>query len=152
MGATRRMVFAGLVLAVTSAAAATGSSEEQRIRALDAEWSRAAAAKDVAKTVSFYADTAQVLPYNGPLVNGRNKIHDLWAGLMKNPAFAIHFEPTRIVVAKSKDVAFDVGTFELTLSDDRGQPSTVAGKFLVAWRKQKDGHWKVEADCFNTDK
>jgi ketosteroid isomerase-like protein len=56
------------------------------------------------------------------------------------------------VVAKSHDMAYDVGTFELTLNDDKGRPSTVVGKFLVAWKKQKSGEWKVEADCFNTNK
>ena len=49
-------------------------------------------------------------------------------------------------------MAYDIGTFELTMSDDKGKAATMVGKFLVAWKKQKNGEWKVEADCFNTDK
>ena len=92
------------------------------------------------------------MPFNGPIVNGKAKIQETWAGLMAKPGFALHFEPTRIVVAKSHDMAYDIGTFELTMNDDKGKPATMVGKFLVAWKKQPTGEWKVEADCFNTDK
>lgn len=131
---------------------AAGHTEEQRIRDLDKNWSAAAASKDAATTASFYADDGSLLPFNGPIVNGKAKIQEAWAGLMAKPGFAIHFEPTRIVVAKSSDMAYDIGTFELTMNDDKGNRTTVVGKFLVAWKKQKNGEWKAEADCFNTDK
>jgi uncharacterized protein (TIGR02246 family) len=144
-------VLLGAVLApgVTSAA---GHSEEQRIRDLDKEWSAAAASKDATKTAAFYAEDGSLLPFNAPIVNGKAKIQETWAGLMANPGYALHFEPTRVVVAKSHDMAYDIGTFELTMSDDKGKLATVVGKYLVAWKKQKSGEWKVEADCFNTDK
>jgi len=142
-------VMVGSVLGTVLAA---GSSDEQRIRDLDKQWSNAAASKDAAKTAGFYAADGSMLPFNGPIVNGRAKVQEAWAGLMSKPGFSIHFEPTRIVVAKSADVAFDIGMFELTMNDDHGKPATVVGKYLVAWAKQKDGEWKAAADCFNTDK
>jgi uncharacterized protein (TIGR02246 family) len=152
----RSRICAGLLAVIVASAlgpaVAAGSEEEQHIRHLDKQWSHAAGSKDAAKTAAFYAPDGSMLPFNGPIVNGRAKIQDAWAGLMAKPGFSIHFEPTRIVVAKSGDVAFDVGTFELTMNDDHGQPATMIGKYLVAWAKQKDGQWKAEADCFNTDK
>jgi len=144
-------VLCGFVLAPGSTSAA-GHNEEQRIRDLDKEWSAAAASKDAAKTAAFYAEDASLLPFNGPIVDGKAKIQETWAGLMAKPGFAIHFEPTRVEVAKSRDIAYDIGTFELTMNDEKGNPATIVGKFLVAWKKQKNGEWKVEADCFNTDK
>src|SRR5215472_4694559 len=134
-----------LAVMLTSAlgtALAAGAEEEQRLRDLDKQWSNAAASKDAARTAAFYAADGQMLPFNGPIVNGRAKIQEAWAGLMAKPGFSIHFEPTRIVVAKSGDVAFDVGTFELTMNDGQGKPATAIGKYLVAWAKQKDGQWK----------
>ena len=148
-------LFATLLLSVALApvvSLAAGPSEEQRIGDLDKSWSAAAGGKDAAKTASFYAHDGSLLPFNGPIVNGKAKIQEAWAGLMAKPGFALHFEPTRIVVAKSHDMAYDIGTFELTMNDDKGNPSTVVGKYLVAWKKQKNGEWKVEVDCFNTDK
>ena len=150
----RTTICVGLLMLASAlgTALAAGSEEEQRLRDLDKQWSNAAASKDAARTAAFYAADGSMLPFNGPIVNGRAKIQEAWAGLMAKPGFSIHFEPTRIVVAKSRDVAFDMGAFELTMNDDHGKPATVIGKYLVAWSKQKDGQWKAEADCFNTDK
>ena len=150
----RTTICVGLLMLTCAlgTALAAGSEEEQRLRDLDKQWSNAAASKDAARTAAFYAADGSMLPFNGPIVNGRDKIQEAWAGLMAKPGFSIHFEPTRIVVAKSRDVAFDMGTFELTMNDDHGRPATVIGKYLVAWSKQKDGQWKAEAGCFNTDK
>jgi uncharacterized protein (TIGR02246 family) len=145
------ILLLGVVL-VPGISTASGPSEEQRIRDQDKTWSAAAANKDAAKTASFYADDGSLLPFNSPIVNGKAKIQETWAGLMAKPGYALHFEPTRVVVAKSHDMAYDIGTFELTMNDDKGKPATVVGKYLVAWKKQKNGEWKVEADCFNTDK
>jgi hypothetical protein len=46
----------------------------------------------------------------------------LWASLMAKPGFSLHFAPTRIEVAASKDLAYDVGTFEFKLNDDKALP------------------------------
>jgi ketosteroid isomerase-like protein len=70
---------------------------------------------------------------------------------MSMPGFSLRFAPTKIEVAKSSDLAYDVGTFELKLNDANGSPTTTMGKYVVVWKKQPDGHWK-DADIFNTDK
>jgi ketosteroid isomerase-like protein len=76
----------------------------------------------------------------------------MWAGLMGMPGFSLSFSPTKIDVAKSGDLAYDVGTFELKLNDANGSPTTMMGKYVVVWKKQADGHWKAAADIFNPDK
>jgi ketosteroid isomerase-like protein len=53
-------------------------------------------------------------------------------------------------VAHSRDLAYEVGTFELTLDDAQGKPVKTPGKYVVVW-KQTDGKWRVAADIFNTD-
>ena len=70
---------------------------------------------------------------------------------MAKPGFALHFAPTHIEVAASKDLAFDLGTFVLHLDDDKGARMTIPGKYVVVWKKLK-GEWRAEADVFNTDK
>ncbi len=144
-------VLALAVAAAFGSAAWGGSRNEQLLRTLDAQWSKAAGEKDAARTAAFYAEDGVLLPFGAPLVSGRAKIQEAWAALMAKPGFALHFEPKQIVVAKSGDMAYDVGTFELTLNDAQGKPSVIVGKFLVAWAKQKNGQWKAAADCFNTD-
>lgn len=127
-------------------------TDEQSIRELDTEWSRSAEAKDAAKFATFYSETGSAMPFNAPMATGRAKVQALWAGLMAKPGFSLRFAPTHIEVAKSKDLAYDIGTFELKLNDAQGSPMSIPGKYVVVWKKQKGGAWKVEADIFNTDK
>jgi ketosteroid isomerase-like protein len=130
---------------------AAGKTDEQNINDLDKEWSQAAQNKDAAKFASFYSDTGSAMPFNAPIATGRVHVGELWTALMGKAGFSLHFAPTRIEVAGSKDIAFDVGTFELKLNDAQGVPVTTPGKYVVVWKKQKGGDWKAEADIFNTD-
>jgi len=129
-----------------------GSADEQAIRKLDKEWSAAAQSKDVSKTVSYYAEDASAFPFNAPIATGKEQIQKVWTGLMAMPGFSLSFAPTKIEAAKSGDLAYDVGTFELKFNDASGNPTTEVGKYVVVWKKQPDKRWKVAADIFNTDK
>ena len=127
------------------------SGDEQAIRDLDVAWSHAAGIRDLDKTVSFYADDASILPSNAPIANGQNAIRAVWSQLMSMPGFTISFAPTKIVVSKSRDMAYEIGTFQLTVSDAQGKPATSVGKYVVDWQIRA-GQWKVVADIFNNDK
>jgi ketosteroid isomerase-like protein len=70
---------------------------------------------------------------------------------MAKPGYALTFVPTKIEVASSGDMAWEIGTFDLRLSDAQGQPMEIPGKYVVTWRKIGPT-WRVEADIFNTDK
>lgn len=128
------------------------NTEEQKIRSLAEEWSRAAESKDAAKFASFYSETGSALPFNAPIATGRAKVQELWTSLMAKPGFSLHFAPTHVEVAESKEMAYDIGTFELKLNDAQGASTIIPGKYVVVWKKQKGGAWKAEVDIFNTDK
>ena len=141
----------GVSLSCGSARAA-GGSDEQKIRELDAAWSQAADGKDAAKCASFYSNTGSMLPSGAPLATGNAMIQAAWAGMMALPGYSLTFKPTRIEIAKSKDMAYDVGTYVFKANDSHGQQTASVGKYVVVWTKQKDGEWKVELDIFNGDK
>jgi uncharacterized protein (TIGR02246 family) len=145
------MIGLGFIL-VTGSPLIAKAGEAAVIRALDETWSKAADQKDATTTAHFYSEEGTLLPPNAPIVNGRENIQKTWAGLMAAPGFGIHFAPTKIVVAKGNDMAYDIGTYELTLSNEQGQPTKQVGKYLVCWRKDKRGTWKVMADMFSDDK
>jgi ketosteroid isomerase-like protein len=144
------LVLAGM--GVSFAQKSAGSADEQAIRKLDKEWSAAAQSKDAGKTVSYYAEDASAFPFNAPIATGKEQIQKLWAGLMSMPGFSLSFAPTKIEVAKSGDLAYDIGTFELKDNDANGTLTTTIGKYVVVWKRQPDKQWKVVADIFNTDK
>lgn len=152
----RKRALLGFALTAISfacdTAGAAGSSDEQKIRELDAAWSQAADRKDAAKCASFYSETGSVLPANGPIATGRGKIQATWAGMMATPGYSLTFAPTKIEVSKSRDMAYDVGTYLFKLLDANGKQVLSVGKYVVVWKKHKDGVWRVELDIFNGDK
>jgi ketosteroid isomerase-like protein len=138
--------------AVSPAQTSNPNPDEQSIRKQDKEWSAAAGSKDVDKTASFYTDDASAFPFNAPIATGKEQIRQFWAHLISLPGFALTFAPTKIEVAKSGDLAYDIGTFELKANDAQGNSTTTPGKYVVIWKKQPDKQWKAIADIFNTDK
>ena len=54
----------------TPPAADTRAADEAAVRAASAEWAKVAAAKDLEKTLSYYAEDASMLPPNMPIVTG----------------------------------------------------------------------------------
>ena len=49
------------------------------------------------------------------------------------------------------DLAFVIGTAQLTLNDPKGNPVTDRGKYMTVWKKQSDGKWKAAADMANSN-
>jgi ketosteroid isomerase-like protein len=56
-----------------------------------------------------------------------------------------------VEVARSGDLAYIMGTYQLTMKDAQGNAVPDHGKFVEVWEKQPDGKWKVGADIFNSD-
>lgn len=120
--------------------------DEKAVRDADEAWSKVAGAKDLDKTVAYYADDANVLPPNGPMVTSKAGIRDLWKGFLDSLA-DISWKTTRVEASKAGDMAFTVGTYEMTMKDGTKDK----GKYCEVWKKQADGKWKVETDMFSSD-
>jgi uncharacterized protein (TIGR02246 family) len=142
--------FVLLSLAFVGTAAAD-TNIEQALRDLDAQWSAAAAAKDLDKTVSYYAETAIVLAPNAPSVTTKEAIRSAWKEMLARPGAGISWKATKVEVAKSGDLAYVSGTYEDTMTDASGKPVKDRGKYVVIFKKQADGTWKVVADIWNSD-
>jgi uncharacterized protein (TIGR02246 family) len=123
---------------------------EHAIRAADAQWAKTAQAHDLDGTVSYYAQDAVLLPPNAPIAADKKAIRDSWAALL-GTATSISWQPTKIEVAQSGELAYLVGTYSITLSDAHGNPATDRGKIIEVWKKQADGNWKAVADTYNSD-
>ena len=132
-------------------AADTKSAIEKALRDLDAQWSAAAGAKDVDKTVSYYAEGAVVMPPNAPAATTKESIRSAWKEMLTSPGAAISWKATKVEVAKSGDLACLSGTYELIMNDLSGKPVNDHGKYVEVWEKRADGKWKCGADIWNSD-
>ncbi len=129
----------------------TKAADETALKELDAQWSKAAEAKDVDKTVSYYADDVMVMPPNGPAVTTKDAIKKIWKDMLTNAGFSGGWKATKVEVAKSGDLASVSGTWEMTMNDAKGKAATDRGKFVEVWKKQTSGTWKCVTDIWNSD-
>jgi uncharacterized protein (TIGR02246 family) len=146
------LLVGSVALLASLAPAQTGNGDEAAIRKLEADWSAAAQNKDVEKCVAVYAEDGMMFPDKAPVAKGKAQIRAVWTQLLATPGIKLSFAPTMVDVAKSKDLAYDVGTYGLTANDPTGNPVTEVGKYVVIWKKQRDKQWKAVADIFNPDK
>lgn len=124
---------------------------EANIRATTVDWSAASKAKDVDKAVSFYADDAIEFVDKAPAAVGKANIHKVWQEMLALPGPGLTFATTEVEVAHSGEMAWEQGTYDLATADKDGKVTDEKGKYVVIWKKQFDGSWKVVADIDNTD-
>ncbi len=125
----------------------TRAADEAAIRSAVETWSAAAAAKDAEAFARVYADDAILMLEDAPDLRGLAAIREGTAGMMQDPNFALSFDVANVVVARSGDLAYETGTYAMTMSDPDGNPAPDAGHYVVVWRKQGDGQWKVVVDA-----
>jgi len=146
------MPFAGCSRATGDAALAKQQAEDEAtIRRLDAAWVKAAASKDPDAWVAFYAGNATVLPPNAKTMTDKAAIRKSIADLLSLPNLRLSWEPTKVEVAKSGDLAYLYGAYSMTMTDQQGKPVTDFGKNVEIWKRQSDGSWRCIVDTWNSD-
>jgi uncharacterized protein (TIGR02246 family) len=118
------------------------------IRAADREWMEAFAAGDLDRALAFCAQDCAVLVANAPSAEGPDAIRELFAGWLK-PGLQINWKPAAIEA--SGDLGYSSGTYEMSFRDPTGKTMNDRGKYVIVWKKQRDGSWKVVRDISNSD-
>jgi ketosteroid isomerase-like protein len=132
------------------ASAAKPPGAADAIQRLDAEFMKAASAKNAAALVkAFYAPDAVLMPPNHALVEGRDNIQGFLQGLIDSGLTSIKLETT--TTASAGDLAYGRGQYTLALSPPGGAPVQDVGKYVVVYRRQPNGAWRAVSDIFNSD-
>ncbi len=121
------------------------------IRAADATWLKAYEAKDVDKAVAFYDEQGSMLVPNSPVLTGKDAIAKFIASGFALQDYKIAWHPNKAGVARSGDLGYTSGTYEMSFRDAAGKTISDKGKYLMVWKKQADGAWKVLFDTSNSD-
>ena len=121
-------------------------AEGEKIMQLSREWSAAAATGDVEKTVSYWADDAVLMSEGMPPLEGKKAIRQMVEESFKIPGFRINWQPQRVEVSKSGDMAYIIEDSQVSYPDSTGKSMTQKNKAVSIWRKQADGSWKNVVD------
>ena len=125
----------------------TRAAEEAALRATLDQWVAAAQEKDAEKFASFYTEDGILMLEGAPDARGMAALVEDTTGMMSDPNFSLSFAPDEVVVARSGDLAYDVGSYTLTMSDPEGNPVTQKGYYVDVWKKNAAGEWKVAVDA-----
>ncbi len=145
-------IAASVLLSLSSCSSTVNvAAEEKSIRAAEADFAKAAAAKDLEKALSFYAEDAVLLDQNAPIATGKTAIRASWTKLLAMPDMSLTWAADNVGVARSGDLAYDYGAYRMSYTGPAGSKVEDRGKYTTVWRKLADGSWKVVLDMANTD-
>jgi len=121
------------------------------VRAADVAWEKAFSGRDTTAAVAAVEPNGSVMGPNAAIATGPEAIRALFAGFYALPGMTLHWQAVTVEAARSGELAYSRGTYELSFTDPKGKPATDHGKYATVWRKQADGTWKVVLDIFNSD-
>jgi hypothetical protein len=107
--------------------------DEQIIRDAEFRWRKTLTSRDA--------------PQGSPAYRGRDSVSGRWSLEFRSPAFQLERTPLRIEVAKSGDLAHEVGTYQVRFRD-QGQVRQGGGTYMTAWRKE-GGEWRIASYMWN---
>jgi len=135
-----------------SANNSTHDADVQAIRDLEKQWNQDYAAKDVAKSMSQYADDAILMAPGMAAASGKDAIQKIQQSMVGDPAFALKFDSSNVDVASSGDLAYTRGTYTMTMTDAATKkPTNDHGSYVTTYRKQADGSWKAVMDIATSE-
>jgi ketosteroid isomerase-like protein len=129
----------------------TSRKSADEIKQADKEWLAAVVAKDLDRSVSFWADDAVVQPPGQPAVVGAVAIRQYVSEGFRQPGFSVTWQSSEPIVSSSGDMAYTLSSNQFTFQDPQGKLVTIRGKGVVVWRRQSDGRWKCAVDSWNPE-
>jgi ketosteroid isomerase-like protein len=149
--ARRQDTAAPAAATLAGAPAPDAAAVRQAIDAANARYSNGVIQGDTAAIAGLYTDDAIVMAANVPVARGHDAIAKNIAGLiaaMKVSAFKLETQD----VILSGDYAIETGAYEVTgVPAKATKPVHTVGKYLVLWKKQADGSYKILRDVANSD-
>ncbi|MER9893804.1 DUF4440 domain-containing protein [Mesorhizobium sp. M0119] len=146
MRLAQSFAFAALLL-LSSALSAAAQSAREDIEAALTKFMDAFNSGNAAAVGQMYTDDAALLPPDSKRIDGRKRVEEFWQGAIK--AGMKNLTLKALEVEGSGNLAYEVGAFTLGVPSKSGDPSTVAGKYIVVWKKGDDGTWRLHRDIWN---
>jgi uncharacterized protein (TIGR02246 family) len=142
------MVVALAALGAPRAGTAQGAMAAVR-QAIDEQnraWAEATRTGDAAAIARIFADSGvEVSLRSARTWKGRAAIQDLFAQIYQNARATDAVVQTDQVMLDGP-TAIEYGHYTFTYPPKDGQPQVDSGKYVVVWRQQADGGWRILVD------
>ena len=125
---------------------AMGIDEVRRaVDAGNANWITAMRTQDSALLASLFDPQGSMLGSGGAVHRGPAAVREAMGGLMDK------WGPTETTIDTDNlwvvdDIAFETGRYTYTYTLEGGDKTVDRGRYVVRWKRQPDGSWKIETD------
>lgn len=92
-----------------------------------------------------------LLPPNAERIDGRRAVRDWVLQFTSLTDFSITYAANHVEVATSGDLAYAVGSYELSYKDAEGNPVSDRGKFMDGFRRGASGDWEMTVIAYSSD-
>ena len=99
---------------------------------------------DLLGVARFYADDATIFFHRGQKLHGRKTIDGYWTSIKGAKDWKLDV----IEVGGSADEIYQIGKSSFT-SEAGGKEQSYVCDFVVIWKRQKDGAYKIYVDIYN---
>jgi uncharacterized protein (TIGR02246 family) len=130
-------------------AAALSDADKAKIRAVDAEWARAAQAGEGTAIAALYTADAVLLPPGEPMIKGA-AAKKYWVDFTNG--FSGPTELNTMAVEGAGGVASAIGTYKMSLTPKKPGAKPLPpeeGKYIEVLKRQDDGSWRIVYDIWN---
>ncbi len=122
---------------------------QQAVQDTNREFMEAVRRGDPASLAALYTEDATLLAPNVEPIRGRQGIQAFMGTLMEMGLRGMNLET--VDVEYLGDVAHEVGNYTLKIEPEGGEAVTDKGKYLVVWKRERDGPWMLAVDIWNTN-
>lgn len=119
----------------------------QAIQSREKEWSAAFLAANAAAIGNLYTEDGATIQPEGEARRGRTAIAAGMQPQFDSTTFTAREDITDEVISVGPDYAFEVGHYTSTGTPKAGGAArTTTGRYVVLWRKDADGVWRLHRD------
>jgi uncharacterized protein (TIGR02246 family) len=153
VGKQTKIIMAAIPLALVLAGCQRGPDAPavNALNRLQKQVDSAIIAGDTERYLTFLTDDAVLMPPNGSVVTGKDAIRS-WNQAMSERIRIQAYAPVDDEVIVAGEWAFRRATADWTLAPTAGgEPIRDSAKFIIIYRRQGDGSWKVARDIWNSN-
>ena len=143
----RQFFFLVVLVILASCTVPVDESEETRqISAAAQAFSQAYIDGDLEKQMSFYTEDVVIIPGNRPMIEGIEAVTRYWK--LPDDIKVIHHRTISTRLEIEGRLASDYGLYEGKSLRGADTLST-RGQYVITWRKEDDGNWRMAVDMWS---
>ena len=141
------MAILALPPIVGAGSKAKGDDVRAAIEAANARFSEAFERGDAKALADMYTSDAIAFPPDSEMIRGNEAIGQFWKATRNSGVKSATL--TTVDVGRSGNIAYETGKVSLTIQPEGKEATTEAAKYVVVWKRQVDGSWKLHRDIWN---